>query len=72
MIFDHLFLDFLWLNQFQAEVCHLLFLHSVDFTESAAMAGTPPDACIELPTCPVCLGETQKIITFFFRSHFVD
>lgn len=51
----------------EAEVCHLLFLHSVDFTESAAMAGTPPDACIELPTCPVCLErldpDTSGILT---------
>ncbi|KAM6580109.1 hypothetical protein CsatA_003883 [Cannabis sativa] len=39
----------------EAEVCHILFLHSVDYTESAEIAGTPPDGSAELPTCPVCL-----------------
>ncbi|KAF3453730.1 hypothetical protein FNV43_RR04171 [Rhamnella rubrinervis] len=39
----------------EAEVCHILFLLSVEYTESAELAGTPPDGCTELPTCPVCL-----------------
>ncbi|PON63186.1 43kDa postsynaptic protein [Parasponia andersonii] len=39
----------------EAEVCHFLFLLSVDYTESAEIAGTPPHGCTELPTCPVCL-----------------
>ncbi|XP_050369615.1 BRAP2 RING ZnF UBP domain-containing protein 1 [Argentina anserina] len=39
----------------EAEVCHILFLDSVDYTESAQIAGTPPDECTELPSCPVCL-----------------
>ncbi|KAL5547796.1 hypothetical protein UlMin_003027 [Ulmus minor] len=39
----------------EAEVCHLLFLHSVEYTDSAEIAGTPPDGCTELPACPICL-----------------
>ncbi|KAF5459182.1 hypothetical protein F2P56_023160 [Juglans regia] len=39
----------------EAEVCHLLFMMSVEYTESAEIAGTPPPGCTELPTCPVCL-----------------
>ncbi|KAL6274856.1 hypothetical protein ACE6H2_025548 [Prunus campanulata] len=38
-----------------AEVCHILFLLSVDYTDSDEIAGTPPEGCTELPTCPVCL-----------------
>ncbi|XP_024026075.1 BRCA1-associated protein isoform X1 [Morus notabilis] len=51
----------------EAEVCHILFLHAVEFSDSAEIAGTPPDACIELPTCPVCLErldpDTSGILT---------
>ncbi|GMY35823.1 BRAP2 RING ZnF UBP domain-containing protein 1 [Fagus crenata] len=39
----------------EAEVCHILFMMSVEYTESAEIAGTPPAGCTELPTCPVCL-----------------
>ncbi|XP_048325992.1 BRAP2 RING ZnF UBP domain-containing protein 1 isoform X2 [Ziziphus jujuba] len=39
----------------EAEICHILFLLSVEYTESAELAGTPPDGCTELPTCTVCL-----------------
>lgn len=39
----------------EAEVCHILFLKEVEYTESADIAGTPPSGCTELPTCPVCL-----------------
>ncbi|XP_004287288.1 PREDICTED: BRCA1-associated protein [Fragaria vesca subsp. vesca] len=40
----------------EAEVCHILFLTSVDYTDSAQIAGTPPEEkCTELPSCPVCL-----------------
>lgn len=39
----------------EAEVCHILFLLSVDYTDSDEIAGTPPEGCTELPTCPVCL-----------------
>ncbi|KAL3745214.1 hypothetical protein ACJRO7_014345 [Eucalyptus globulus] len=38
-----------------AEVCHILFLHEVDYTESADVASTPPSGFMELPSCPVCL-----------------
>ena len=58
-LLTYMFLDF------QAEVCHILFLISAEFTDSAEIAGTPPDGCTELPTCPVCLGETQKIVLVF-------
>lgn len=30
----------------------------VEYTESADVAGTPPPGFTELPTCPVCLGQT--------------
>ncbi|XP_059432422.1 BRAP2 RING ZnF UBP domain-containing protein 1 isoform X1 [Corylus avellana] len=39
----------------EAEVCHILFMMSVEYTELAEIAGTPPAGCTELPTCPVCL-----------------
>lgn len=32
---------------------------SVEYTESAEVAGSPTDGCTELPTCPVCLGESS-------------
>ncbi|XP_061991915.1 BRAP2 RING ZnF UBP domain-containing protein 1 [Rosa rugosa] len=51
----------------EAEVCHILFLASVDYTDSAEIAGTPPDLCTELPSCPVCLerldADTSGIAT---------
>ncbi|XP_048133009.1 BRAP2 RING ZnF UBP domain-containing protein 1 isoform X2 [Rhodamnia argentea] len=39
----------------EAEVCHILFMHEVDYTESADVASTPPSGFTELPSCPVCL-----------------
>ncbi|CAN1216951.1 BRAP2 RING ZnF UBP domain-containing protein 1 [Linum perenne] len=39
----------------EAEVCHILFVLSVDYTESAQDASTPPTGFTELPTCPICL-----------------
>ncbi|XP_020227367.1 BRCA1-associated protein isoform X2 [Cajanus cajan] len=39
----------------EAEVCHILFLQSVEYSEYAEVAGTPPPDCTEIPTCPVCL-----------------
>ncbi|KAK3436698.1 hypothetical protein EUGRSUZ_C01302 [Eucalyptus grandis] len=39
----------------EAEVCHILYLHEVDYTESADVASTPPSGFTELPSCPVCL-----------------
>lgn len=40
----------------QAEVCHILYVLSVDYTEEADIASTPPTGFTELPTCPICLG----------------
>ncbi|XP_062149271.1 BRAP2 RING ZnF UBP domain-containing protein 1-like isoform X3 [Alnus glutinosa] len=39
----------------EAEVCHIMFMMSVEYTESVEIARTPPAGCTELPTCPVCL-----------------
>ncbi|KAM1809205.1 hypothetical protein ACFX11_026415 [Malus domestica] len=39
----------------EAELCHILFLQSVDYTESEEIAGIPEKEFTELPTCPVCL-----------------
>ncbi|PKI52388.1 hypothetical protein CRG98_027216 [Punica granatum] len=39
----------------EAEICHMLFMLEVEYTESADVAGTPPPGFTELPTCPVCL-----------------
>lgn len=42
---------------------------SVEYTESAEVAGSPPDGCTELPTCPVCLGESSVSVSdLFFLS----
>lgn len=42
----------------QAEVCHVLFMYSVECTEFAELASVPPAGFTELPTCPVCLGKS--------------
>ncbi|KAF8393180.1 hypothetical protein HHK36_021421 [Tetracentron sinense] len=51
----------------EAEVCHILFTVSVEYTEFAEIAGTPPMGFTELPTCPVCLErldqDTSGILT---------
>ncbi|KAK7857588.1 BRAP2 RING ZnF UBP domain-containing protein 1 [Quercus suber] len=39
----------------EAEVCHILFVMSVEYTESEEIARTPPAGFTKLPTCPVCL-----------------
>ncbi|KAL6008137.1 hypothetical protein ACLOJK_033643 [Asimina triloba] len=41
----------------EAEVCHILFTASVEYTDSAEIAATPPNGSTELPTCPVCIGQ---------------
>lgn len=46
-----------YIREFQAEVCHIYFSQSVEYTESALIATTPPPGFTELPTCPICLGE---------------
>ncbi|XP_058105951.1 BRAP2 RING ZnF UBP domain-containing protein 1 [Magnolia sinica] len=51
----------------EAEVCHILFTASVEYTESAEIASTPPTGSTELPTCPVCIErldqDTSGILT---------
>ncbi|RZB56401.1 BRCA1-associated protein isoform B [Glycine soja] len=51
----------------EAEVCHILFLQSVEYSKYAEAAGTPPPGCTEIPTCPVCLErldpDTSGILT---------
>lgn len=40
----------------QVEICHILFVLSVEFTELGEIASTSPSGYVELPTCPICLG----------------
>ncbi|ONK60228.1 uncharacterized protein A4U43_C08F15760 [Asparagus officinalis] len=47
----------------EGEVCHILFLDPVEFTESTEIAGTPPTGSTELPTCPVCLERLDQDIS---------
>ncbi|TVU16342.1 hypothetical protein EJB05_39901 [Eragrostis curvula] len=39
----------------EGEVCHVLFILSVQYTPSPEIAATPPIGSTELPTCPVCI-----------------
>ncbi|XP_027330148.1 BRCA1-associated protein isoform X1 [Abrus precatorius] len=51
----------------EAEICHILYLVSVEYSEYAQVAMTPPAGCTEIPTCPVCLErldpDTSGILT---------
>lgn len=47
----------------EGEVCHILFVDSVEFTESDEIAGSPPGGCTELPTCPTCLERLDQDIS---------
>lgn len=47
----------------EGEVCHILFVDSVEYTESTEIAGTPPAGSTELPTCPVCLERLDQDIS---------
>ncbi|RWR75689.1 BRCA1-associated protein [Cinnamomum micranthum f. kanehirae] len=51
----------------EAEICHILFIDSVEYTELSEIASTPPIGHTELPTCPVCLErldqDTSGILT---------
>ncbi|PKU87167.1 BRCA1-associated protein-like isoform X1 [Dendrobium catenatum] len=47
----------------EGEICHILFLASLEFTESAEIACTPPLGSTELPTCPVCIERLDQEIT---------
>ncbi|VFQ77156.1 unnamed protein product [Cuscuta campestris] len=61
-------------KQTEREVCHIYFTQSVECTESAEIASTPPPGYTELPTCPVCLErldqETSGIQTTFCDHSF--
>ncbi|GAB2289193.1 hypothetical protein Dimus_023496 [Dionaea muscipula] len=44
----------------EVELCHILFLLSVEYTEFAEVASSPPVGYSELPTCPVCLERMDR------------
>ncbi|WOL00493.1 BRCA1-associated protein isoform X1 [Canna indica] len=52
-----------WRFSTEGEVCHILFIHSVEFTKSTQIAGTPPVGSTELPTCPVCIERLDQDIS---------
>ncbi|WCJ30024.1 zinc finger (ubiquitin-hydrolase) domain-containing protein [Euphorbia peplus] len=58
----------------EAEVCHILHVLSVDYTEEAHIASTPPTGFTELPTCPICLErldpDTSGILSTFCDHSF--
>ncbi|CAN8251811.1 unnamed protein product [Cochlearia groenlandica] len=39
----------------EAEVCHILYVMSVEHTEFDDISASPPAGYTELPTCPICL-----------------
>ncbi|RZC50447.1 hypothetical protein C5167_018873 [Papaver somniferum] len=51
----------------EAEICHILSIVSVEYTELTEIANAPPPGFTELPTCPVCLErldqDTSGILT---------
>ncbi|XP_042458446.1 BRAP2 RING ZnF UBP domain-containing protein 1-like [Zingiber officinale] len=52
-----------WRFSAEGEVCHLLFINSVEFTDHMKIAGTPPSGSTELPTCPVCIERLDQDIS---------
>ncbi|KAL3532308.1 hypothetical protein ACH5RR_005829 [Cinchona calisaya] len=44
----------------EAEVCHLYFTQSVEYTEVGEIASDPPPGFTELPTCPICLERLDQ------------
>lgn len=44
----------------EVEICHILFVLSMEFTELAEIASTPPSGYVELPTCPICLERLDQ------------
>ncbi|KAK4713075.1 hypothetical protein R3W88_018982 [Solanum pinnatisectum] len=44
----------------EVEVCHIYFIQSVVYDESAYITSTPPVGYTELPTCPVCLERLDQ------------
>ncbi|KAJ0986497.1 hypothetical protein J5N97_004853 [Dioscorea zingiberensis] len=58
------------LSDSEPEVCHILFLDSVEFTEFTEIASTPPIGFSELPTCPVCLEKLDQDISGIVATTF--
>lgn len=58
----------------EAELCHILFTQSVEYTELGEIASTPPVGFTELPTCPICLErldpDTSGILSTFCDHSF--
>ncbi|XVE98357.1 hypothetical protein REPUB_Repub03eG0099400 [Reevesia pubescens] len=58
----------------EAELCHILFTHSVEYTELGEIASTTPVGFTELPTCPICLErldpDTSGILSTFCDHSF--
>ncbi|XP_068636418.1 BRAP2 RING ZnF UBP domain-containing protein 1 isoform X2 [Aristolochia californica] len=50
-------------SSWEAEVCHMLFIVGVEYTEFTDIAGTPPVGYTELPTCPFCLERLDQEIS---------
>lgn len=48
----------------------MLFMLSVEYTEFAEIASTPPLGFTELPTCPICLGGSLYYFFFPFNLGF--
>uniref|UniRef100_A0A7N0VJQ6 BRCA1-associated protein n=1 Tax=Kalanchoe fedtschenkoi TaxID=63787 RepID=A0A7N0VJQ6_KALFE len=44
----------------ETEVCHILPLQSVQYTDNDKAAASSPEGCTELPTCPVCLERLDQ------------
>ncbi|KAG1363179.1 hypothetical protein COCNU_11G000060 [Cocos nucifera] len=57
----------------EGEVCHILFVASVEFTESTEIAATTPVGSTELPTCPVCIVRYiilfERVVCQFCQEH---
>ncbi|KAJ7542954.1 hypothetical protein O6H91_09G057000 [Diphasiastrum complanatum] len=50
-------------SSLEAEICHILFIADVQYTDSGEQASTPPCGLTELPTCPVCLERLDEHIS---------
>ncbi|XP_062185453.1 BRAP2 RING ZnF UBP domain-containing protein 1-like isoform X1 [Phragmites australis] len=50
-------------SSLEGEVCHVLFIFSVQYTPSTEIATTPPIGSTELPTCPVCIERLDQDIS---------
>ncbi|XP_057537540.1 BRAP2 RING ZnF UBP domain-containing protein 1 [Amaranthus tricolor] len=44
----------------EVEICHILFVLSLEFTKLAEIASTRPPGYTELPTCPICLERLDQ------------